>query len=57
MMRIGNLARRGSVGLWYSRAKTQAVGDAENKGTTDGFLEIAPSEGGNQTDKRVKREF
>ncbi|KAM6511243.1 Hypothetical protein NCS54_01388500 [Fusarium falciforme] len=52
-----NLARRGGVGLWYSRAKTQAVADAENKGTTAGFLEIAPSEGGNQTVKRVKREF
>jgi hypothetical protein len=37
------LEKRGRMGRWHSRARTQAVADAENEGTTDPTLmEIEP---------------
>ncbi|KAK7431030.1 hypothetical protein QQZ08_002560 [Neonectria magnoliae] len=41
---LNTLSRRGSVGLWYSRAKDEATANADNKGTTEGFLKIARPE-------------
>ncbi|KAH8788249.1 hypothetical protein F5883DRAFT_657886 [Diaporthe sp. PMI_573] len=36
--------KRGTLGRWYGRARDEAVADADNKGTTDSVLFVAPDQ-------------
>ncbi|KAI3392026.1 hypothetical protein diail_6322 [Diaporthe ilicicola] len=39
-----SVQKRGTIGRWYGRARAEAIADADNKGTTDAVLFVAPDQ-------------
>ncbi|KAK2043508.1 hypothetical protein LZ31DRAFT_524378 [Colletotrichum somersetense] len=50
------MQKRGQIGRWYSRARADAIAQADNVATTDPVVNIAPEEARINSEKKAKKE-